>query len=209
MTEPGSATGKGPIPLGSTELKRAKRSVRRTILGVRDAIPAPERARLAAAVTARFLDLQEVVAARSVMAFSSFGSEMPTVSLIDALLARGVLVLLPAIVDGDLQPRRYEPGVEMTFTSFGALEPAGEAVAPTVVDVVCVPAVAFDRTGNRVGYGGGFYDRFLTTTRPDTLRAGVGFGIQVIDDELPSGRTDTRLDAIVTESETIRCRRDG
>lgn len=208
MTTRGSSAGESSLPLGSRELKRAKRSVRRTVLGVRDAIPPADRARLAAAVTAQFLDLPEVVSARRVMAFSSFGSEVSTIGVIDGLLARGVLVLLPAIVDGDLQPRRYEPGVEMTPTSFGALEPAGEAIDPTLIDVVCMPAVAFDRSGNRVGYGGGFYDRFLPTTRADSVRAGVAFGIQVVDDELPSGRSDLRVDVVVTETETIRCRRD-
>jgi 5-formyltetrahydrofolate cyclo-ligase len=208
MTTPGSVPGNRASPLDSGGLKRAKRAVRRTVLGIRDAIPSAERERLATAITTRFLDLPEVLSARSVMAFSSFGSEVPTIDVIERLLARGVLVLLPAIVDGDLESRRYEPGVQMTPTSFGALEPVGEAIDPTVIDVVCTPAVAFDRSGNRVGYGGGFYDRFLPRTRPDTVRAGLAFGSQVVDDELPSGRSDLQVDVIVTESETIRWRRD-
>jgi 5-formyltetrahydrofolate cyclo-ligase len=208
VTTPGSVSGSRPSALGSRELKRAKRAVRRTVLGIRDAIPAAERERLGAVITDRFLDLPEVVSAHSVMAFWSFGSEVPTTGLIEELLARGVLVLLPAIVDGNLEPRRYEPGVEMTPTSFGALEPAGDAIDPTLIDVVCTPAVAFDRSGNRVGYGGGFYDRFLPKTSPETIRAGLAFGSQVVDDALPSGPSDLRVDVVVTESETIRCRRD-
>jgi 5-formyltetrahydrofolate cyclo-ligase len=208
MTTSGPVPGNRVSPLESGELKRAKRAVRRTVLGIRDAIPPAERERLAGPITARFLDLPEVVSARSVMAFSSFGSEVPTIGVIDGLLARGVLVLLPAIVDGELEARRYEPGGEMTPTSFGALEPVGDAIDPTVIDVVCTPAVAFDRSGNRVGYGGGFYDRFLPRTRPDTVRAGLAFERQVVDEELPLGRSDQRVDVVVTESETIRCRRD-
>jgi 5-formyltetrahydrofolate cyclo-ligase len=206
MTTRGSASGGRPST--SRELKRAKRAVRRTVLSTRDAIPVAERERLGAVITARFLDLPEVVSVHSVMAFSSFGSEVPTTDLIERLLARDVLVLLPAIVDGDLESRRYEPGVEMTPTSFGALEPAGEGIDPTAIEVVCTPGVAFDRSGNRVGYGGGFYDRFLLKTSPKTIRAGLAFGRQVVDDELPSGPTDLRVDVVVTESETIRCRRD-
>jgi 5-formyltetrahydrofolate cyclo-ligase len=69
--------------------------------------------------------------------------------------------------------------------------------------------VAFDRSGRRVGYGGGFYDRFFPRTRPDAFRAGIGFGAQIVDGELPGGDFDQRLDAVVTESETVRCRREA
>jgi 5-formyltetrahydrofolate cyclo-ligase len=74
------------------------------------------------------------------------------------------------------------------------------------VDVVATPAVAFDRTGRRVGYGGGYYDRFLLGTREDALIAGVGLGVQLLDEPLPEGGFDRRVDVIVTESETVRCR---
>ena len=52
-------------------------------------------------------------------------------------------------------------------------------VHPAEIDVVATPAVAFDRAGRRVGYGGGFYDRFFPRTRADALRVGVGFGVQL------------------------------
>ena len=57
-----------------------------------------------------------------------------------------------------------------------------------------------------MGYGGGFYDRFLPLTRPDAARVGVGFDLQLIDRDLPSGHFDLRLDVIVTESEVLRFR---
>jgi 5-formyltetrahydrofolate cyclo-ligase len=59
-----------------------------------------------------------------------------------------------------------------------------------------------------VGYGGGFYDRFFPRTRGDALRAGVGFGIQLLGEALPGGPFDLRVDVVVTESETVRCRVD-
>ena len=97
----------------------------------------------------------------------------------------------------------------MTETTFGAREPAaGEMVHPAEIDVVATPAVAFDRAGRRVGYGGGFYDRFFPRTRADALRVGVGFGVQLLDEPLPGGAFDLRVDVVVTESETVRCRVD-
>ena len=111
--------------------------------------------------------------------------------------ARGVVVALPHIVEGEMQARRYEPGDRMTETSFGALEPSdGAPIDPGAIDVIATPAVAFDRLGARVGYGGGFYDRFFPRTRGDCLRAGVGFGVQVLalGDELPGGHFDLKVD---------------
>jgi 5-formyltetrahydrofolate cyclo-ligase len=200
-----------PAPLSSGSLKRAKRAVRRSVLAARDAVGPGSRREMAAAITQRFLALPAVQDARVVMAFSSFGSEVATAPLIDALHGRGVVVALPQIVDGDLRPRRYEPGDPMTETSFGALEPSeGAVVDPVEIDVVVTPAVAFDRAGARVGYGGGYYDRFLLATRPDCLRVGVAFGVQILEDglTLPGGTFDLGVDVIVTESETLRCRRD-
>jgi 5-formyltetrahydrofolate cyclo-ligase len=85
------------------------------------------------------------------------------------------------------------------------MEPSGgEVVAPDGVDVVVVPGVAFDRAGRRVGYGGGFYDRFLPRTRPGALAVAVAFALQVVD-AVPHGGGDRGVQVIVTEDEVIRC----
>ena len=148
----------------------------------RDALTPQERARLGALVTDRVLALPEVAAAGTVMAFWAFGSELPTMPLIEELTSCGVRVALPRIVDGDLEPRTWRPGEPTTTTPFGALEPAdGEALDPAEVDVIVTPAVAFDRAGRRVGYGGGFYDRFFPRARSGALRVGAAFGVQLVD----------------------------
>jgi 5-formyltetrahydrofolate cyclo-ligase len=193
----------------SGELKKAKREVRRAVLAARDALPAADRARRDRAIAERFLSLPEVRDARTVMAFWSFGSEVSTGPLLAALDAAGGRTALPRIVEGELEVRAFAPGDAVTPTSFGAMEPVdGEVLRPADVDVVCVPAVAFDRTGRRLGYGGGFYDRFLKRAE-GAARVGVAYDVQVVAEDLPSGRFDLRVDAIATETETIRCGRDG
>lgn len=195
--------------MNSGELKRAKKQIRREVLARRDALTAEERERLGVLVSDRVLALPEVEAARAVMAFWTFGSELPTMPLIEALVARGVRVALPRIVEGDLEPRTWRPGEPTTTTSFGALEPAaGTALDPAEVDVVVTPAVAFDRAGRRVGYGGGFYDRFFPRARSDALRVGAAFAVQLVEGDLPAGHFDLRVHAVVTESETVRCPRE-
>lgn len=186
------------------ELKKAKRDVRRTILARRDGLAPEIREALAARIHSRFLALPEVVAAGTVLLFWSFGSEVPTESLLAALHERGARMLLPRIVAGDLELRTYAPGDPLAGTSFGAREPTeGLVVSPGEVDVICTPSVAFDRSGRRIGYGGGYYDR-LFPAAPAAARVGVAFGVQVVDGDLPEGHFDLRVDAVVTEDETLR-----
>jgi 5-formyltetrahydrofolate cyclo-ligase len=194
----------------STDLKRAKRAVRIRVLAARDAMAASGRDRATSRIVAHVLSMPEVGRASTVMAFWSFGSEPDTALLVEALDSRGVRVALPRIVGGDIEAYAYAPGDAVTATSFGASEPStGEALDPSAIDVVVTPAVAFDRSGRRVGYGGGFYDRFFPRTRPDTLRIGIGFDLQLVEEELPGGHFDLGLDAIVTESGVVRVRRLG
>jgi 5-formyltetrahydrofolate cyclo-ligase len=90
-------------------------------------------------------------------------------------------------------------------TSFGACEPVdGDVLDPAAIDVIVTPGVAFDRSGRRVGYGGGFYDRFFPRTRQDSVRIAIAFDVQVVDDDLPNGHFDLRVDAVVTESGVVR-----
>jgi 5-formyltetrahydrofolate cyclo-ligase len=192
--------------MNSSELKRAKRAIRAEVRAARDALAAAERAQRSAAIAERALELDEMGEARVVLGFWSFGSEVDTAPLMGVLLERGRSVALPRIAGGELEPRTYVPGDPLAATSFGAFEPAdGRVLDPATIDVVVTPGVAFDRMGRRVGYGGGFYDRFLPRLRPDALRLGLAFDLQIVTGVLPGGGFDLRVDAIVTESEVIRC----
>jgi 5-formyltetrahydrofolate cyclo-ligase len=70
------------------------------------------------------------------------------------------------------------------------------------LDLLITPGLAFDHGGFRLGYGGGFYDRFVHRTRAEALRVGIAFSIQIVD-EVPHGPSDQRIDRIVTEDRTV------
>ena len=187
----------------SGELKRAKRQTRRAMLEDRDAVPVDVREERGERVVERFLELPEVRRASTILLFSTFGSEVPTGALIRRLHERGVAVALPRIEGAELVPVAYAPGDPTTTTSFGAQEPVGGTpLDPRSLDVVAVPGVAFDRGGQRIGYGGGYYDRFLRDLPAFTVA--LVFGLQVVNEVLPAGRFDLPVAAIVTEDETIR-----
>jgi len=185
-------------------LKRAKRALRREILARRDALAPSDRAASSARICDRLLALPEVQRATTAMVFWSFGSEVDTGPILDRLQGRGLQVALPRIEGDDIVPVRFRPGDRLTETAFGAREPAaGQVLDAPDVDVVVVPGVAFDREGHRLGYGRGFYDRLLRST--GALRVAIGFGLQLVDD-VPHGRRDVPMDAIVTEAGVTRRR---
>lgn len=202
MTEPPGR----PRDLDSHRLKKLKRAVRRDVLERRAALSPKERASKSARILERATSLPEVRNASTPMAFWSFGSEVETAHLIERLHAARKRVVLPRIETGEIVAVVHAPGDPVAATSFGAMEPQGvELVSPDDVDVVIAPGVAFDRRGARVGYGGGFYDRFLRRVRPGVPVVAIAFALQVVD-EVPQGPGDRRVDAIVTEDEVIVCR---
>jgi 5-formyltetrahydrofolate cyclo-ligase len=142
-----------------------------------------------------------------VLAYWSFGSEVSTHALLERLHERGVRVALPRIEGPQvLEAGSYEPGAPMRETAFGAREPAGGSpIDPADIDVVVAPGVAFDRAGRRIGYGGGFYDRFLLRIRSGVPRIALAFDLQLLDRDLPAGGFDLTIDVVVTETRTVRC----
>jgi 5-formyltetrahydrofolate cyclo-ligase len=192
--------------LPSHRLKRAKRALRLEVLGRRDALQLQEREAMSAAIVSRLLRIPELSEASVVMAFWSFGSEVDMAPLIDRLHEGGKMVALPRVEGADVVPIAYRPGDAVRSTGFGASEPVeGRELDEAELELVVVPGVAFDRSGGRVGYGGGFYDRLIARLRVGVPTIGVAFSLQLVP-EVPAGGMDRRIDAIVTERGVIRCR---
>lgn len=187
-------------------LPERKAAVREQMKAARSAISSEDLATMAERIEARLVEVPEVREARTVLLFSSFGSEVPTAGMAERFIQRGQRVLLPFIEASQMQAAELRPGQPLVATAFGPQEPAERvAVDPAEVDVVIAPGLAFDREGRRIGYGGGYYDRFLRRLGPHATRIGIGTHGQVVD-EVPHGRRDERLHLIVTDQETIDCR---
>ena len=147
--------------------------------------------------------------ARGVLAYLSFGTEFPTLPFVNALLARGCDLALPKV---DREKRRLAiylvkaPESDTTAGVWGIREPDPLRCAVAdlrAIDAVLVPGVAFSRTCERLGYGGGYYDRLLGDwpERPPLVAA--AFELQVCD-ELPVGPNDCPVDLLVTEQASYR-----
>ena len=186
---------------GSGDLKRAKRDLRREVLARRDALPVAERRSAASRVAARLADLPDLRTATTLLAYAAFGSELDPAPYAASL--HGDVVALPRVGDHDMVAVPYRVGEPLDPSALGPMEPRGDALDPATVDAVLVPGVAFDRSGRRLGYGRGFYDRYFRLLRPGVPRIGLGYGLQVVE-AVPTGAWDLAVDLVVTEVEVIR-----
>ncbi|MGH2676415.1 MAG: 5-formyltetrahydrofolate cyclo-ligase [Actinomycetota bacterium] len=191
---------------GRRGVAQRKEALRGRMRRVRAAIPPPERARLSAQVEEALFALPEIAAARTVLLFYSFGSEVATRGMVARAVAGGARMLLPYLAGGVMEATEVRPGDELAPTAFGPKEPGRRtAIDPEEIDVVVAPGLAFDRTGRRLGYGGGHYDRYLDRLGRHARTVGIGFSAQLVD-EVPAGRRDRRVELVVTDAGVIDCR---
>lgn len=206
---PKAASDPRPAPIAGASLREAKRSLRARMLREREAIPAALRAGASAAITATLTARGDFRAARTVFLTLAFGSEWDTRALVSAALVAGKLVAAPRVnietrmlelcSIGDLQ-------LDLAAGYKGIFEPRADCtpVALDAIDWMLVPGVAFDASGRRIGYGGGYYDRLLPLLRSDVRRIAGAFEAQIVE-HVPAARHDLRMDAVVTERRTIDC----
>jgi len=171
-----------------------KQRIRQELCQWRECLP-PDDVTAASEAICRHLAAWPVLrTARVVMAYLAFRNE-PSLDMLFAALPH-IQWAVPRVEGPRLVVHPYDPS-RLVRHRFGMLEPAAElpVIDPALLDVVLVPGVAFDRRGGRLGFGGGFYDRFLPTT--PALRVGVTYDSCLVD-ELPCTQSDQRMDWIVT-----------
>ncbi len=167
-------------------------------------MPAAERQAAADAIAARGLPV-EVTPGTIVSGFMPMKTEINPLPLLRKLGGAGALLALPCIA-GRGRPlimRAWKIGDELKAGQWGIREPLPEApeVAP---DIVIVPLAAFDRSGQRIGYGAGYYDMTLAALRAKkkVTAIGIAFAVQEIP-QVPVTERDERLDFVLTEQEVI------
>jgi 5-formyltetrahydrofolate cyclo-ligase len=177
-----------------------KQALRRAVLARRDALTPAVREHGSAVIARTALELSARFAPGSVSVFWPIRSEVDTRPLLTGLAERGFDVCLPKITGDHLRFARWRPGERLRQVAFGLQEP-GEDAAEIEPTTLLVPVCAFDRSGHRLGYGKGYYDRTLTRiAAPEPILAvGIAFSVQEVD-SVPAEPHDRRLNAILTES---------
>jgi len=187
-------------------LREAKRAARGQARAVRSRIPEEERAGRSLEICRRIERSGLLDGLERVMVYAPVRGEVDILPLAEALLARGVAVAFPLVLAGEgrMVPVIVRALDELAPGAYGIPEPpaSGERLSPEDLDAVVVPAVAYDREGYRLGYGGGYYDRFLPSMRRRAVRIGAVFH-DLLWDALPREPFDQRVDWVFSEMETL------
>lgn len=182
-----------------------KKEIRKNILNIRDNQNISDKNKNDLEILKNVLSLEEVKNATTIMIFVSYKSEVDTHELIKEFIKRGKRVLVP-IVDMSTKTlllSEIKNLNDLEVGSYGILEPKEDSLrikSPDCVDLCIMPGAVFDKKGNRIGYGGGFYDKLIPLFRKDTNLVAICYEFQIIDD-VPCEEHDKKVNKIVTESE--------
>jgi len=183
--------------------------LRRETLAARDKLPGRELEEKSSRINARLRQVARFSSCRTVMFYAGFRSEVRTAEAIADCLAAGIRVALPLSVPvgRELLPYLVEdPKIDLRPGYCGIPEPdpaRTRSISPDLIEAVVVPGSVFDLRGGRLGYGGGFYDRFLALHAPRALRVGLAFELQVSSGDLPLAPHDQLIHCLVTEERTV------
>ena len=176
-----------------------KDRVRKILRGKKEAMIPEERLELSQRICRHLMEI--IRNGETVMVFTSKEKEVNTKPLIRSLFGKGNPVVVPIIVKEDFSLRlSYLRDLSVLIPStFGVPEPIGSEIPAAVADIgtIILPMLGFDRTGGRIGYGAGYYDRFLSKN-PGMRKIGVAFACQEVG-RLPVDENDIRMDVIITE----------
>ena len=190
--------------------KMDKFAVRQDMRRRRDAMSLDEVLNLSRAVEDRLFSCKDFSSCQNIMFFLSFGNELRTDELITRALKDGKQVYVPRLIKRE---RRLEVceindmDQEFELGSYDIREPSqsnSKVVSPSIIDVIIAPGLAFDRSGGRVGFGGGYFDWLFKQLPDEALRLGVAYEFQVVG-SVPQDSWDESVQTIFTENDTINC----
>ena len=185
--------------------QEVKVRLRQELKSSRDSLSPAQREASAIAAEAKIIHLPVWQNAKVVCLYASFQGELPTTQLLQNLLSSDKRCVLPK-VNSEGQPELYEikSFQDLELSSLEILEPKINCprINPTKIDFFLVPGIGFDRRGNRLGHGSGFYDRLLSQANPNAFLLGYGYDFQVVD-AIPHEAHDMVMHAMATPSQII------
>lgn len=175
-----------------------KKELREKMKSLRAALPSQSRGEAALRVYEAVKNLPEFQSAGTLFCYASAGAELST----ERIAIAHPKVAFPKVFGNGVM--RFYVGGALQEGFRGILEPqGGEEVAPQAGDLMLLPGLAFGKDGSRLGYGGGYYDRYLAGCETRPVCCGVGFEAQVVK-SVPTEPTDQPLDILITESKVRR-----
>jgi 5-formyltetrahydrofolate cyclo-ligase len=187
-----------------------KKVIRKKMLEERAKISSNDILEKSSAIKDTLFSLSQYKESNFIFSFISFKDEVNTHEIIKDSIAIGKKVGVPISVPKTkelLVSEIIDFDKELELSYYDILAPKDEyirIVSPKVVDLVLVPGVAFDKRGYRVGYGGGYYDRFFNKLEKGVIKIGLCYEMQILP-EVPTDIYDIPIDYIITEKGLINC----
>lgn len=187
-----------------TSIAEKKAALRRHIRTRLEALSPAQCAKSDAVLCSRFLSLEEVSAAQTLLLYLGMGAEVDTAGLVSHLLQLGKTVALPrCLPNGIMEARAVTADTVYQRHPYGMLEPSTDCplLSPDAIDLILTPGLAFTSRGGRLGQGGGYYDRYLSRyTGPTVALCRVEFLLE----QLPCAPYDKPVSMVLTEGELYR-----
>ncbi|MFN7991315.1 MAG: 5-formyltetrahydrofolate cyclo-ligase [Candidatus Micrarchaeia archaeon] len=180
-------------------MKHLKDALRKEMIAKRASLQKDEAGRMSDAITAELLSRPRFKEAKTVGLYLPKGNEVDTRRIIREALAMGKEVVVP-VTDHMITFHPFSSFDDLHPGKFGILEPKARIAPRGEPDLVIVPGVSFGLCMHRLGYGKGYYDRYLSTS--SAYRVGICYDFQVVE-RLPSHEDDQRMDEIITEKRVI------
>lgn len=184
----------------------SKTTLRKLVLEKRDAVDINTRKKWDEEVFKRIINNESYINSNIIFTFVSFGSEVNTHQIISLALNDNKIIYVPKIKSKEkgIEIFRINSLSDLKTGYLGILEPSQNCSAAdsSDIDLILMPGVAFDRQGGRLGYGAGFYDRFLTKMSKRVEKIALAYQFQVVD-SVPMENSDVRIDGIITNDSFI------
>ena len=191
------------------ELKHAKAAMRKLMIERREHLLEVERVHMDEVITEHILAHIAYRCATTIAVYLDFRGEVSTQRLIDQAWHDGKIVVAPRVLRGDahMEMFRLIPTMQVEFGAWQVPQPVLPSDKenmndPVMPQLLIVPGVAFTPCGDRLGYGKGYYDRYLSRTNTGVVRIGIAYDLQVVD-QLPIHDLDQRMDWIITPTRLI------
>lgn len=187
------------------DIAKQKAELRWAMLDKRDALTLAARTEMNRVISGKLLALPEYRQAKIILAYMNIGSEFDSTAFIHDILARGKMLVLPKVNKATKMLDIFQvknPTTDLLPGVWGIAEPDPtkcQLISIREVDFVLVPGLAFDASGQRVGYGGGYYDKLLAASDKNLRRVAAAYAMQFVP-SVPALPHDLKVDILITET---------
>ncbi len=182
------------------ETSTEKSSLRKVLLERRDATSYDFIKLTSQKIHNRLKQLEIFSDAKKIACYYPMGSEVLTQNIMQEILGNGKEICLPKVVENNLSFRKIEGLKDLEKGSYGIMEPKENCVKLEGIEIVLVPTVGITKNGVRLGYGYGYYDRFLASSNAKTIS--LTYSKQLVK-SIPFNEKDVKIDWVVTEEKVI------